>query len=400
MVCCCALFRGCFGKRSGSAMVDAYATSLGSLTLAVSSERFLLEEPRSGCVLSLHPALTPPNAAKPAPFLGVEGFSTADDRMEVKWRAVDEIQATTTLRLLGPLHLRLELAITNGSGAWKELHGVHPLYFPPEGPGACSLAAPELRTLASPGPDQPIHLMQLHGKRLCSELFGAWFAERGRPSILLGSLELSNPPTRIEVGGARGRIASLRVDSPAPAPRLRPGQTMTPPPLLLALGDLDIREELQTWARSLGDARIVAVLADFDPGAEIVEPEAIPAAEESAEGLRGALERPELREPAAARGETAGPGRPPSAGEKPGTSGSGICLKIREAHTKEAEWRGDRRRRYAFEASARERPLVCAVSRRAPEAGQRQWPCAASGRRWGGLGGGIAAGPRGRRGGK
>ncbi|HUT23372.1 MAG TPA: hypothetical protein VM492_03405 [Sumerlaeia bacterium] len=373
-------------------MVDAYATSLGSLTLAVDSERFLLEDPRSGCVLSLHPALTLSNAAQPAPCLAVEGFSTADDRMEVKWRAVDEIQATTTLRLLGPLHLRLELTIANGGGAGKELCGVHPLHFPREGPGACTLARPELRTLASPDPDGPVRLMRLHGERLCSELFGAWFTEEGRPSILLGSLELSNPPTRIEVSGARGRMASLRVDSPVLAPRLDPGQTMTAPPLLLALGDLNIREELQTWARSLGDARTVAFLADFDPAAEIVEPEAIPAAEDAAE------ECPERQE-AAALGETVGPGRRPSAGGKPGTSGGGICLEVREAETEEAELRDDRRRRYAFEASARERPLVRAVSRRAPEAGQRRWPPAARGRRWAGLGGGVPAGSRGRRGG-
>lgn len=262
-------------------MVGPYVTTLGAYSLAVNAERLLLEDPASHSILSLHPAVTVASGRKPSPCLAVEAFATGTDRMEVTWRPVEGIEAVTLLRLTearggaaGPARLELRLRFRNTGSARVTPACLHPLYFPPEGPGALALGREDLRTLASRKAGGPPRLLRLDGADLVSWHFGAWFHEAGSPMLLLAATDGADASLVFRAEGARGKMLALRVDWDAPA-SLEPGATLETPAIELVMGRADIHEELRTWAAR---ANAGALVPEFTASGEIVveEPEPIP----------------------------------------------------------------------------------------------------------------------------
>ncbi|NQU42556.1 hypothetical protein HQ520_04675 [bacterium] len=253
-------------------MVDAYATTLGKLTLAINQERFLLEDPDSNSILSLQPAFMPAGATRPSRPEGVAGFATLDRAISVTWQPVSGIQAETSLVLEDAGRLRLETRFTNVSSQGILLASLFPLRIPVEGPGACALGLHDLRTLASRRPGRAPRLVGVQGDALWNSLFGACFARSGSPMLLLGPLS-EGPSCRFRVEGARGKVAGLDVECDAGDKALAPGDVVSAPPLRLVIGNFEIREELQDWAEHFGNDRVLELLEGFSPSAEIVEEE-------------------------------------------------------------------------------------------------------------------------------
>ncbi|MBN1868055.1 hypothetical protein JW916_12280 [Candidatus Sumerlaeota bacterium] len=260
-------------------MVDAYVTTLASLTLAVGPDRLLVEDAESNGILSLHPAYTPSGAATPRRFERVQGFAAQADRLTVTWEPVSGLGAETTLTAIGKRCLRLDCRFTpvENKGAAPSVGTLHPVYFPNEGPGACALGSHPLRSLILPSVNCPARLVRVHGERLRSAIFGAWFADSGTPSLLLAEQAPGEPPRAVfSVEGARGRIASLRIDCvPARCPTERQEtepETIEPldaPSLRLTMGDRSIREALDEWVRDARNPSLADAFAAFDPAGEI-----------------------------------------------------------------------------------------------------------------------------------
>lgn len=231
-------------------MVHAYATNLGSLTLAVNSQRLLLEEPISNSIISLHPAITFAPETRPRPMDEVDGFSTSPDCLEVTWKSVDGIQATTSLHLLGKQRLKLTVRFTNTSGAPVPTEALHPLYVSHEGPAACALGMHELRTLGSSKTGHFPQLLRVQGKAILSDFFGVWFAPTGNPSLFLGTLESPDIPVQFVTSGARGKIVSMDI-SVSNNLEINAGESIEFA-FLMALGNLDAAAEIRSWAEGAG----------------------------------------------------------------------------------------------------------------------------------------------------
>ncbi|HBF34350.1 TPA: hypothetical protein DDW35_07275 [Candidatus Sumerlaeota bacterium] len=285
-------------------MVDAYATTLGKFTLALNDERFILEDPASNSVLTLHPALRFPNTSKPQYLTRINGFLTAEDRMEVIWQKSGDLEAITTLRLLEGGRLRLEFRVTNQGDTPIALTSAYPLYIPAEGPGTCALGMHELRTLGYLRNPAAPRLRRVHGSDILSQDYGAWFTESGRPCFLLGALDAGFTPTLFTTEGGRGKILELSVECPRETQPLAPGETWNAPAFLLALGQHDITTELKNWLSATSVADAVQLPDPLNVGAEIddnePEPEPAPTAEEiaAAEALAAAEEARKVEEEA------------------------------------------------------------------------------------------------------
>ena len=242
-------------------MVDAYATTHGKVTLAVDAERFLFEESKANIVLALQPAVAAREGARPRPFEHVESFTARADGLSVTWQPVAEWQAATKLERLDENRYLLSVSLTNVAAGPSRPGAFHPLYFAAEGPGACGLGFERLRTWATHAADAEPRLRTLQGA-MSQDGFGLWFGESGSPMLLLGA-QGDAADRRIVFSGARGKIASLRIDEPAPTEDIAPGETWGPVQWLIVFGDLDIAAELRRWAQSQG-----LQAPEFDPMGE------------------------------------------------------------------------------------------------------------------------------------
>ena len=343
-------------------MVEAHVTTLGSLTLAIDQGRFLLEDPLSDSIVSLYPAVAFSDNPRPQSFEEVEGFSAGDDMMRVVWAPKRDIQVATTLVLIEALHLELKVKVTNVGDLPVGLSAVHPIHLPADGPGACALGVHELRTFASPRAGRPPRLMPVHGKGISTEWGGIYFASGGNPALVIGALASAEVIPRIVVDGVRGRILSLSIHCPLGEFRLEPGESLETVPFLLALGRLDVRQELHRWRSRLGDSPRVVPLCDFDPAGEVAQPE--PESES---------ERPPEDEP----GERIAGVAKPDAGTVPNVplqtpTGHGTAV-LRSPVCRP----GDASRGGAFRGMTR-----CAAFRRALRVAEGLWPRWATGRRY------------------
>lgn len=250
-------------------MIDAYAAKHGSVTLAVDAQRFLLEDSQANIVLSLHPALSPDIDRRPTPCNKVAGFSVAENAMRVDWEPVGGFQVSSQLCSIGPCRYELTLHVTNQAQTPNRFALAHPVYFAPDGPGACGLGFESLRTLGATQDDRSLRMRRLHGPQVVNPAFGLWFAESGRPMLLAASLR-PDPEAMPHVtsSGARGKMLTLRLDDPAPDAALQPGASCQAGRWLLAFGDLDCLEELRKWAEIARQEGFRPQVPEFDPTGE------------------------------------------------------------------------------------------------------------------------------------
>jgi hypothetical protein len=255
-------------------MVDAYATSLGSLTLAVDAGHFILEDSVSNSVLSLHPAIRFEGAAKPQVLSHVEGFSTSSGCMSVTWKTEEGLEAVSTLSLEDTPRFRLEFRVTNSGKRPLTVDCLCPVFVPPEGPGACALGMHDLRTVVLPQGGGAPRLHRVHGGMISNSPFGAWFSDSGQPMLLLAALPGPSPKPLFLVEGARGKILHLSVECPAGGISLAPGESISAVPLRLVIGNYPVKDVLLEWAAGWQDSTVASCLKDFDPTGALSEPEA------------------------------------------------------------------------------------------------------------------------------
>jgi hypothetical protein len=244
-------------------MVDAYATTLATLTLAVHREHFLLEDSASNSVLSLHPAIHFSGKADPDLCTELEGFSTSSDKMEVTWKPIQGIQMTSSLKVVKPLHLQLTLRALNIGNAPVDVAALLPLCVRMEQPGACALGMHELRTLGAIKVGRPLRLRKVQGKSIVSLNFGAWFAQLGNPCLFLGALADASPVPEIRTEGARGKILSLGVRCPVASEQIAPGESVEVSSFLLIIGNVDVRDAIETWQELTSADLTVQPVPDF-----------------------------------------------------------------------------------------------------------------------------------------
>ncbi|MFW6256449.1 MAG: hypothetical protein ACOC54_06475, partial [Candidatus Sumerlaeota bacterium] len=150
-------------------MVDAYATKLGGLTLAVNEDHFLIEDASSNSVLSLNPAISLQTNAKAQRFQKIAGFSTSATALEAHWQSIAGIEATSRFALDEggeEGRFRLSVSFRNMGGSPVRLNSVHPLYIPAEGTGACAVGNEGLRALATAAEGNMPVLSRLQGELL------------------------------------------------------------------------------------------------------------------------------------------------------------------------------------------------------------------------------------------
>lgn len=340
-------------------MVHAYATNLGSLTLAVNHERLLLEEPISNSILSLHPAVTLAEGARPRVFTEVDGFATFTDRLEVTWKAIDGVEAATSLHLISKQHMKVTVRFSVATGASVALTAVHPVYVPAEGPGACALGMHELRTLGAGRAGLPPRLLRMQGDAIYSDNLGAWFAPTGNPSLLVALLGAASP-VQFVTSGARGKIVSVNALAAAPVPGETAEYTF-----LLAVGNLDAVDELRAWAESEGAELAPDGLLDIALSGEVTPLEE---------------EEEVVEEPVAvAEEEAADEGVAEEAQEEIAAAGAEPIAETTSAETDIEPWHDD------FDPSDLEvKPgsMRCAMFQRALRATEGVWPRWAAGRRY------------------
>lgn len=267
-------------------MVAPYAATLGGLTVAIDTDRFLVEDAPSNSVLSLHPAVTFSNETKPISCGNLTGFAAHDDRVKISWEKINGLMLTTTLKVVNdpeyPQSCRytLQLTVNNPSDDAVTIDKVHPICFQPQGPGACALGLEELRTLGALRSGEKNQLMRLQGDAIYSTHYGAWFSPMGSPVLLLATLDAQAPAVQFLFGGARGKMLSLRADVSCDHRELAPGESVELPAMLLVFGDFEINEELNLWIERVGDIRIAGTVPEFTPSDEIIDPEPEPEVEE------------------------------------------------------------------------------------------------------------------------
>jgi hypothetical protein len=269
-------------------MVDAYATTIGGVAVAVDAQRVLVEDAASHTILSLQPGVRLPGRINSARFTEVAGFSTGSDRFEIDWAEIDGWTATSRIDVLAPGALRLSVQIRNASSSTLELEALCPICVPEEGPGACAVGVHDLRGLYPTRPGGDPQVVRMHGESLGNDRFGAWFAQSGAPSLLIAALRDtdSGEPVRLESAGVRGKILGIRFDSPVGNSRLQSGETTESVALLLSFGASDIREKIDAWLDRFAEFAVAPFSNDFDPAsepAEIVTVEDVPEAPEAEE---------------------------------------------------------------------------------------------------------------------
>ncbi len=245
-------------------MVDPYATKIGGLTAVVNPERFVVEDGESNTILSLHPGFTPAGRSQAVKFVRVAGFNAHQDRLEVEWEAEEGLAARTLIERVdgeGGQWLLLRVEFSPEAESNIEIADLHPLYIPPEGPGALALGHRDLQTMALSNVDGAWHMIRLDGADLQADRLGTFFAKGGDPALVMG-IERG----RFAVEAARGKLLSLKIcdcgDGVTEAAAVCIGMGLNS-----VTDGVAMLSERFNWA---GDERFPP---DFDPSAE---PEALP----------------------------------------------------------------------------------------------------------------------------
>ncbi|MFW6303653.1 MAG: hypothetical protein ACOC2L_03445 [Candidatus Sumerlaeota bacterium] len=262
-------------------MVDPYATKIGGFTAVINSERFVLEHTESNAIFSLHPAITLGGRTQATMFSAVEGFRTADNRLEVQWKAVEGVGAETVLEMEssgeGAHWFSLAVDFRNQSDATIDLAEGHPLYIPPEGPGTLALGHHELLGLAQGGENTRYYMIRVDGDELFSERLAVFFAPGGDPAVVIGGSDGESGPAVFLYSGARGKLLSFRVEGVVTG-AMEPNAVLTVAPLKVGLGLADPTEGVERLSEEMQWPDLEDFPPHFDPAGEA---EVLPVARET-----------------------------------------------------------------------------------------------------------------------
>lgn len=248
-------------------MVDAYATTLGGITIAIDEEHLLFEEPLSNSVLTLQPAFRQANQNKITALRKIEGFATGPEALRISWKAQQGISMETSLHLLSPHHFQLRTLVECQPDAPK-LAEILPIYISEEGPGACALGMHELRLLGSTKPGRPLQYARAHGPGIYADGLAAFFAPGGSPSLLIAGLKPETGRPLFQINAARGKILSLEMHSPMGPYPAESNRIAFSSVCLVVLGNIPIDESIRFWQKACeeeGLPSLPEVAFDADP---------------------------------------------------------------------------------------------------------------------------------------